>query len=263
MIDKRSIDLHTIDYHCGVIVWKDVQLFGFDRNNRERLFDPQYDGDWFYGGHEHYLQYQTNHAEERLDSVIPYPQVSWERLNLPGSVRCQILKYALYFDQVVELVLDIDTCLPYGAAFVNRAFYEEWWGLCVHRSAFKLRMSTDNLRSCFSGFGALKRLLRKECTGNHHRPLFHDWIEVSIVLDVKSSTPAPIAYVRISILPLLLGLPQLFNHSDVTVRLWSFTNCVDHLTAERTFNLNKLRGKVAAALENSVYLYSDGYPAEI
>jgi len=185
----------------GVIVWKDVESFGLHR--REWAFSP-YDADWFNYGREHYLHFDTNATAEQLQSVTHHPQTSWQGLKLPKRVLDQILEEALYFGQLLQLDLDTDTCFPFGPAMVRRAFYEKWWDLCGQFNLFKLRTSTNEARSCFSGFGALKRLMRKEGSGDEPSLLLGPGIKVNIFLDFKLKTPTPLADLHVSILPFVL-----------------------------------------------------------
>lgn len=249
----------------GVVVWKEEESFRLPYENQ----CCHYDIHGFNDKREHYLQFQTNAAEEQLQSVVHHPRVSWQGLKLPEVPSLMVFYDALYINQLVELDLDNDTCFPFGAAIVSRAFYERWWDMCVNDSSFRLRMSTDELRSSFSGFEALKRLLRKERFEKYHTPLyhpmplFHSGLDVSIVLDFKLKTSATLADIRLSILPLVLESSQLSHKGPITIRLWTTTDGIDVLTAEHTITQQELRFKVAIALEAFAYSHADGYSAEV
>lgn len=80
--------------------------------------------------------------------------------------------------------------------------------MCLKDNSSKFKISTDKLRSSFSGFDALKCLLRRECFGKYHTPLFdsmpllHSELNVGIVLDFKLKRSASLVDICLGILPL-------------------------------------------------------------
>ncbi|KAF3049554.1 hypothetical protein E8E11_003962 [Didymella keratinophila] len=182
-----------------------------------------------------YLRFSVDQAGEVL-RPIDFPTKSG-LFTLPEHLRNRL------FDDILHPgIVDHDepSPHPFGLAYINRITVSNCVGSLLSRSKLVLSISTTQLRSGFSGFNHLRRLMHTTigaCRGGIYPGFTLTVTEqcikaIKVILNFELQEDARLKDLRISTLPLILELAHVFSFSRVISRIRAPVNGTRKLVAE-------------------------------